>query len=62
MEQDRKPRNKPKGQLICDKEARIYSGRKIVYSINGVGKNWKATYKRMKTERYLTPCTKINSK
>ena len=40
MEQDRKPRNKPMhyGQLICDKEIRLYYGGKIVSSTNGAGK------------------------
>ena len=40
MEQDRKSRDKPTtyGRLIYDKEARIYSEKKIVSSINGAGK------------------------
>ena len=41
------------------KEARIYNGEKTVSSISGAGT---ATYKRMKLECSLTPCTKINSK
>ena len=40
MEQDRKPRNKPMhyGQLIYDKEIRLYWSGKIVSSTNGAGK------------------------
>ena len=40
MEQDRKPRNKPMpmGTLFLTKEARIYSGAKTAFSINGAGK------------------------
>ena len=47
--------------LSLIKEARIYSGKKTASSISGAGKTT-ATWKRMKLEHSLTPCTKINSK
>ena len=44
------------------KEARIYNGGKTAPSISWYWENWTATRKRMKSEYYLTLCTKINSK
>ena len=41
---------------------RIHNGKKIVSSINGVGKNWITKYRRMKLDPYFTPDTKFNSK
>ena len=49
------------GTLFFTKEARIYNGAKTASSINGAGKNWTATCKRMKLEHLLTSNTKINS-
>ena len=41
---------------------RIYNGGKTASSINGVGKNWIATCKRVKLDYSLIPSTEINSK
>ena len=48
--------------LFLTKEARIYNWAKTACSINGAGKTWTVTCKRMKLEHFLTPYTKINSK
>ena len=53
MKQDRKPRNKPMhyGQLIYDKEIRLYYGGKIVSSTNGAGKVDSCTLKNKQTNK-----------
>ena len=43
------------GQLIYEKEARIYNGEKTVFSISSAMENWTATHKRMKLEHSLEP-------
>ena len=50
------------GQLIHDKEARIYNGEKTVSSNKWCWEKWIATCKKMKLEHSLTPYIKINSK
>ena len=55
MKQDRKPRNKPMhyGQLIYDKEIRLYYGGKIVSSTNGARKVDSCTLKNKQTKKKL---------
>ena len=64
MEQNRKPRNKPKSlwSLIFDKE-----GSTVIWSKNSLFNKWcweiwTATCKKMKLAYQLTPYTKINSR
>ena len=47
------------GQLIYDKESRIYNGEKIVSSISCSGKSGQLNIKRMKLEYSLAPYTKL---
>ena len=44
------------------KEPRIYNEERPVSSINGIGKNWPASHKKMKLDQYLIQSTTINSK
>ena len=50
------------GQLIFDKEARLYNGKKDSLFSTWCWECWTATGKPLKLEHTLTPCTKISSK
>ena len=50
------------GTIFLTKEARIYNGTKTASSINGAGKTGQLHSQRMKSEHFLTPYTKRNSK
>ena len=50
------------GTLSLIKEARIYSGEKMVSSISGPRKTGELCVKKITLEQSLTPYTKINSK
>ena len=60
MEQDTKPRNKP--VPFFDKGGKNIQQDKGSLFNKQCWKKWTATYKRMKSEHFLTPYTKINSK
>ena len=50
------------GTLSLIKEARIYSGEKMVSSISGPRKTGELCVKKITLEQSLTPYTKIKSK